>query len=254
MAFAVPAEAYDRFMGRYSVQLVPQMLELAGVRAGQSALDVGCGPGALTTGLVEVLGADQVAAADPSAQFVAANRQRNPGVQVERASAEELPFDGDRFDAALAQLVVHFMTDPVAGLREMGRVVRPGGVVAACVWDHAGGHSPVAPLWQVAHSLDPAVLDESALNGAREGHLAELFAAAGLGDIQDTALLARREYDDFDTWWEPFTFGVGPAGEYVLSRDERGQEDLRNGCRELLGSPPFTISAKAWAARGTSGS
>ncbi len=223
VAFDVPAESYDRFMGRYSGQLVPQMIELAGVQAGQSALDVGCGPGALTTGLVQVLGADQVAAVDPSAPFVAANRQRNPGVEVEQASAEELPFDTGRFDVALAQLVVHFMADPVVGLREMERVVRPGGVVAACVWDHAGGRSPVAPLWQVAHSLDPDVLDESDFNGAREGHLAELLAAAGLDNIQDTALTATWEYDDFESWWEPFTFGVGPAGAY-LRRATRADE------------------------------
>jgi SAM-dependent methyltransferase len=252
VAFDVPADAYDSFMGRYSVQLVPQMLELAGVRAGQSALDVGCGPGALTTGLVQVLGADQVVAVDPSAPFVAANRQRNPGVEVHGASAEELPFDGGRFDVALAQLVVHFMTDPVAGLREMARVVRPGGVVAACVWDHGGGRSPIAVFWHVAHSLDPGAPDESALNGAREGHLVELFEAAGLDDIQDTVLSAALEYDDFDTWWQPFTFGVGPAGEYFVSRDERGRDGLRDGCRELLGPPPFTVSAEAWAAKGVS--
>ena len=96
------------------------------------------------------------------------------------------------------------------------------------------------------------MLDESDFNGAREGHLAELFAAAGLGDVEDTALTATREYDDFESWWEPFTFGVGPAGAYLLSRDERGRAALHDGCRELLGPPPFTIAAKAWAARGVS--
>ncbi len=250
MAFNVPADSYDRLMGRYSVQLVPQMLELAGVRAGQAALDVGSGPGALTTGLVGALGADHVVAVDPSAPFVAANRQRNPGVEVHQGSAEELPFDSERFDVALAQLVVHFMSDPVAGLREMARVVRPGGVVAACVWDHGGGRSPVAGFWHVARTLDPAVHDESDFNGAREGHLATLFNAAGLDDLQDAVLSAALDYDDFDTWWEPFTFGVGPVGEYLASRDERGRDALRDGCRELLGPPPFTVSAEAWAVRG----
>lgn len=250
MAFNVPADSYDRLMGRYSVQLVPQMLELAGVRAGQAALDVGSGPGALTTGLVGALGAEHVVAVDPSAPFVAANRQRNPGVEVHQGSAEELPFDSERFDVALAQLVVHFMSDPVAGLREMARVVRPGGVVAACVWDHGGGRSPVAGFWHVARTLDPAVHDESDFNGAREGHLATLFNAAGLDDLQDAVLSAALDYDDFDTWWEPFTFGVGPVGEYLASRDERGRDALRDGCRELLGAPPFTVSAEAWAVRG----
>ena len=250
MAFNVPADSYDRLMGRYSVQLVPQMLELAGVRAGQAALDVGSGPGALTTGLVGALGADHVVAVDPSAPFVAANRQRNPGVEVHQGSAEELPFDSERFDVALAQLVVHFMSDPVAGLREMARVVRPGGVVAACVWDHGGGRSPVTGFWHVARTLDPAVHDESDFNGAREGHLATLFNAAGLDDLQDAVLSAALDYDDFDTWWEPFTFGVGPVGEYLASRDERDRDALRDGCRELLGPPPFTVSAEAWAVRG----
>ena len=134
---------------------------------------------------------------------------------MHQGSAEELPFDSERFDVALAQLVVHFMSDPVAGLREMARVVRPGGVVAACVWDHGGGRSPVAGFWLVARTLDPAVHDESDFNGAREGHLATLFNAAGLDDLQDAVLSAALDYDDFDTWWEPFTFGVGPVGEYL---------------------------------------
>ncbi|MFL5647494.1 MAG: class I SAM-dependent methyltransferase, partial [Chloroflexota bacterium] len=138
MSFDVAAEAYDRFMGRYSAQLSSQMADLAGVAIAQRVLDVGCGPGALTAELVKRVGApDRVAAVDPSEPFVAAARARNPGVAIERATAEHLPFDDGRFDAALAQLVVHFMSDPVAGLAEMARVTRPGGVVAACVWDFA---------------------------------------------------------------------------------------------------------------------
>src|SRR3954452_24335627 len=171
MGFDVGAESYDRFMGRYSVGLGAQMADLAGIAAGQRALDVGCGPGALTRELVARLGPDAVAAVDPSESFVAAARERNPGVDVRRAAAEELPFADGEFDAAIAQLVVHFMRDPVAGLREMARVTRPGGVVAACVWDHAGGRTPIAAFWRGARELDPAARDESALAGAREGHL-----------------------------------------------------------------------------------
>ena len=121
MTFAVAAEAYDRFMGRYSIPLAPQLAALAGVRAGQRVLDVGCGPGALTTELVRLLGPAGVTAVDPSESFVAAARERHPGVTVEQAAAEQLPFPDDAFDAALAQLVVHFMADPVAGLREVAR-------------------------------------------------------------------------------------------------------------------------------------
>ena len=144
MTFDVRADAYDRFMGRYSTPLAPQFADLAGVAAGQRVLDVGCGPGALTTELVRRLGGDAVSAVDPSEPFVAAIQQRQPGVTVRQAAAEQLPFPDRTFDAALAQLVVHFMTDPVAGLREMARVTRPGGVVAVCVWDNAGGKGPSA--------------------------------------------------------------------------------------------------------------
>src|SRR3954454_18582305 len=162
-------------MGRYSVLLTPQFADLAGVGPGQRVLDVGCGPGALTTELVERVGASNVAAVDPSESFVAAARERHPGVDVQEAPAETLPYADDVFDAALAQLVVHFMADPVQGLTEMARVTRAGGVVAACVWDHAGGRGPLSLFWDVAHRFDPGAADESDLAGAREGHLGELF-------------------------------------------------------------------------------
>lgn len=149
------ADAYDRFMGRYSVPLAPKLADLAAVAAGQRVLDVGCGPGALTAELARRLSPDAVAAVDPSESFVAAARERYPGVDVRRAPAEELPFDDETFDAAVAQLVVHFMSDPVVGLGEMARVTRGGGVVAACVWDHAGGRGPLGLFWEAAREIDP---------------------------------------------------------------------------------------------------
>ena len=250
MTFDVAAEAYDRFMGRYSVQLAPQLAELGGVEAGQRVLDVGCGPGALTGELVRRLGAGAVAAVDPSDPFVAAAKARHPGVEVQRASAERLPFGDGTFDAALAQLVVHFMADPVAGLREMARVTRPGGVVAACVWDHAGDRTPLAVFWRAAHELDPGTQGESALAGAREGHLAELLAAAGVTSVEEATLQAAIEFVSFEEWWDPFTFGVGPAGAYAGTLDDAPLAALRDRCRELLGPPPFTVSTAAWAASG----
>jgi ubiquinone/menaquinone biosynthesis C-methylase UbiE len=143
MAFDVDPTAYDAFMGRYSVLLAPQLASLAGVTSGQRALDVGCGTGTLTVELVDRLGASSVSAIDPSAPFVASVRDRCPEVDVHQAKAELLPFPADSFDVALAQLVVHFMSDPVAGLAEMARVVRPDGIVAACAWDPAGGNGPL---------------------------------------------------------------------------------------------------------------
>jgi SAM-dependent methyltransferase len=250
MGFDVAAAAYDRFMGRYSVLLSPQLADLAGVKPGQRALDVGCGPGALTSELVTRLGPTAVAAVDPSRPFVAAARLRNPGVDVLQASAEHLPFPDHEFDAALAQLVVHFMNDPVAGLAEMARVTRQDGVVAACVWDHAGGEGPLSLFWQAARQLDPGVDDESQLAGAREGHLAELFEAAGLRETEETMISASLEHPSFEAWWEPFTGGVGPAGSYVASLDPERRAELRETCRRLLPDAPFVLSARAWAARG----
>ena len=245
----MPPESYDRFMGVYSVQLAPQLADLAGVAAGQRVLDVGCGPGALSSELVRRLGPNGVTAVDPSEPFVAAARERLPGVTVERASAERLPFPDDAFDAAIAQLVVHFMSDPVAGLAEMGRVTRRGGVVATCVWDHAGGQGPLSPFWDAARVLEPGMDDESGLPGAREGHLAELFDAAGFREVDTTTLTATVEHRTFEEWWMPFTFGIGPAGAFVAGLSEDRQTELSELCRERLPAAPFTITARAWAAR-----
>ncbi len=250
MTFDVAADAYDQFMGKFSRLLAPQLVDLAEIRRGQRALDVGCGPGALTGELVRRLGPEAVAAVDPSEPFVAAALARNPGVNVLRASAEELPFPDRSFDAVLAQLVVHFMADPVAGLAEMARVAQREGVVAACVWDHAGGKGPLGLFWEAARAQDPGVADESQLAGAREGHLGELFDAAGLHDIRETSLSADLEHATFEEWWEPFTRGVGPAGAYVARLDPERQTALRDECRALIPTAPFTITARAWAARG----
>ena len=250
MSFSVPAEAYDRFMGRYSAPLAAQLANFAGITVGQRVLDVGCGPGALTAELVRRLGPDAVEAVDPSEPFVDAARQRQPGVNVQRAAAEQLPFEDRGFDAALAQLVVHFMSDPLVGLREMARVTRDRGVVAACVWDHAGGQGPLGVFWKAALELDPDVEDESQLAGAREGHLALLFRTAGLREIEEGVLSVDVEHPSFDEWWEPFTLGVGPAGAYAAGLDTERQAELRELCRQLLPAAPFVLTARAWAARG----
>jgi SAM-dependent methyltransferase len=250
VSFTVAAEAYDRFMGRYSVPLAPKFAALAELAVGHRVLDVGCGPGALTTELVRLLGSDAVTAVDPSEPFVAAVRERHPGVGVEQASAESLPFPDRSFDAALAQLVVHFMADPLEGVREMKRVTRTQGVVAACVWDHAGGHGPLSLYWETVRELDPGVEDESRLAGAHEGHLSELFDRAGLSEIEELRLEVSVEHQTFEEWWEPFTLGVGPAGAYAAHLDAERQAELRERCRARLPAPPFAVRARAWAARG----
>ena len=250
MSFAVAADSYDRFMGRFSSLLAPGLADFAGVREGQRVLDVGCGPGALIAELVPLAGSHAVAAVDPSEPFVAAARERYPEVDVRLATAESLPFEDDEFDAALAQLVVHFMADPVAGLAEMARVTRGEGVVAASVWDFGGERAPISAFWRAALDLNPEARDESGLAGARAGALTDLLEAAGLQRVEETELAASIEFESFDDWWEPFRLGVGPAGGYAKSLGDADLRALRERCRELLPDAPFTLEAVAWAARG----
>jgi SAM-dependent methyltransferase len=250
MSFDVEAQAYDRYMGAWSRELAPQLVELAGVGSGQHVLDVGCGPGSLIAALLTKLEPAAVAAVDPSASFVAAAKERYPGVDVRRAAAEALPHPDGAFDATLAQLVVHFLTDPVAGLREMARVTHPGGVVAASVWDFAGGRGPLGPFWEAARELDPATIDESGLPGAGRGRLAELLAAAGLREVAEHDQAASRRFDGFDAWWDPFTRGVGPGGAYVVALSPGRRAALRERCRTQLPAGAFSITAHAWVARG----
>jgi SAM-dependent methyltransferase len=249
MSFDVAGSAYGRFMGRYSEPLAVPFARFAGVSAGQRVLDVGCGPAALTDHLCALTDAALVAAVDPSAPFVAAVRARCPTVDVRCAAAESLPFPDDTFDMAVAELVVHFMSDPVAGLREMARVTKPSGRVVACVWD--GPTGALGPFWDVVHELDPAADDESRLAGAQRAHLAQLFAAAGLDEIESQPVSVDVVHPTFDEWWEPYTLGVGPAGDYVARLDATGRAELAAAARAALGDGPFTVSATAWAARGS---
>ncbi len=249
MSFEVAADAYGRFMGRFSAGLSSGLADLAEVRGGQRVLDVGAGPGALSTELVRRVGEEHVAAVDPSPPFVAALHARLPGAYVRRGTAEELPHPDDTFDAALAQLVVHFMSDPVTGVREMARVTVPGGVVAACVWDHAGGRSPLSTCWAAIATLDPGAVDEGGLPGVRAGHLAQIFAEAGLADVEESELSVASTFTSFEEWWAPYLFGIGPLGEYVAALDDAAREHLRARCAAVLGPAPFTVEATAWAVR-----
>ncbi len=248
MAFEVSADAYARFMGRYASPLGGVFLAwLGGPTTGQ-ALDVGCGPGALTQLLAKSLGGPNVSAVDPSESFVDAIRTGLPEVAVERAPAEHLPYPDQSFDWVLAQLVVQFMSDPVQGLAEMARVARPGGVVAATVWDHTrSGGGPLTPFWRAAQAMDPGVEDESTVVGVPEGDLARLFAEAGMANPEASVLSVTVTHDTFEDWWAPYTLGVGPAGDYVAKLDPDRRDELRERCRASLPPAPFALEAKAWA-------
>lgn len=245
------AAAYAQFMGRYSEPLGAAFVELLAPTPGTRALDVGAGTGAATSPLVAALGPDAVAGVDPSPAFVSALGTRLPGIDVRRASAEALPFADGAFGLTIAQLVVHFMADPPRGIAEMARVTAPGGTVAACVWDFAGDRAPLSLFWSVVRSLDPSAVDESRLPGARQGDLAALFEGAGLRDVHEAELTVEVAHASPDAWWEPYTLGVGPAGDYVAGLEEDRRERLRESAVSALGDGPGVISATAWVAVGT---
>lgn len=255
-SFEKPAEAYDRFVGRYGRSLALATIEALPLEPGWRVLDVGCGPGALTAVLATALGAERVAAVDPSGSFAQACARRVPGADVRVGAAEELPFPDGSFDAVLSQLVLNFLPDAEAGLAEMWRVTRPEGVVAASVWDYAGEMTMLRAFWDAAVSLDRSragPLDE----GRRMRHcdpdaLAALWVAAGLVRVATEAIVVRAAYEDFADLWEPFTHGVGPAGAYCAGLTDGEREALAAEYHRRLGSPrgAFELSARAWMVRG----
>lgn len=248
MSFDVAGSVYDRFMGRYSAALAPLFADFAGVSEGQ-VLDVGCGPGSLTAVLVDRVGASSVTAIDPSEPFVATIRERFPEIEVHHGSAETLPLSSARYDFVLAQLVVHHMTDPVAGIREMARVTVDGGVVAACVWDHVGGKSPTGPFWTAFREFDPGSATEDSPPGTREGELVAIFESAGLSAVEGEAITFEYSHNGFDDWWAPFSNAVGPVGQTMAKLDETARNRLEALCRDVFPSDSEPLDLQVWSAR-----
>jgi SAM-dependent methyltransferase len=257
--FRVQATAYDRHVGRYSSQLAAGFCDFARVVPGMRALDVGCGPGALTAELARRLGVVNVVAAEPSESFAAACRSRVPGIELVAAAAEALSLPDSSFDTTLSQLVVNFLDDARAGVREMARVTRDGGIAAACVWDYAGEMRLLRAFWDAAREVSPegaAEHDEGTrMPHCRDGELGELWEDAGLRDVRTGALRVRARYEDFEDLWSPFTAGVGPSGAFCASLDETGRAALHDALRATLGvdDQPFDLTARAWAVAGTVG-
>jgi len=253
--FTTAVENYDRFMGRYATGLAPKLVDAAGVRAGLRVLDVGCGPGALAVELAERVGEDNVAAIDPAPHFVAACRARIPGADVREGVAESLPWDDGTFDAAMCSLVVAWMSDADRGIAEMARVTKPGGTVAAAMWDiPGGGLQLVSHFWRAAREIDPslAAADEPPRPGVSEGDLVERFGRAGLQGVTGGTVETSVDYADFDDYWEPFTGSGGPStGAFYDSLDDAGKATLRDTVRASLPEGPFTLPARAWLALGT---
>lgn len=251
--FAVAGRTYDSFMGRYSIGLAEEFCNAAGVAEGEAALDVGCGPGALTGVLAARLGPNSVYACDPSLSFRDECAARHPGIEVKLGRAEAIPFETDIVDHAMVQLVLHFVTEPDRAAREMARVVRPGGSVSACVWDFDDGMEMLRALWDAALSIDPDAPDEArTLRFGRPGEIAELFASAGIEDIEESTLSVTSTYSSFDELWNGFLGGVGPAGAYCVSLNDADRERLREALFARLRCPAdsFTLGAVARCAVG----
>jgi SAM-dependent methyltransferase len=255
-SFRAPADAYDRLMGRYARPLAAAFVAAIDPPPEARVLDVGCGPGALTAALAERVGAERVAAVDPSEPFVAACAARVPGADVRAAPAERLPHDDATFDSTLSQLVVNFLADAPAGVAEMRRVTKAGGTLAACVWDYGSGMTMLRTFWDAARAIDPeraAQLDEGARMSYRDpDSLAALWADGGLAGVSTTDIVVSTAYSGFEEFWEPFTTGVGPAGAYCTSLDDQTRAALKAECKRGLGSPDgsFELRARAWMVRG----
>jgi ubiquinone/menaquinone biosynthesis C-methylase UbiE len=249
--FRVPAEHYDRFMGRYTPALAAALADAAGIRPGMRVLDVGCGPGGLTRELADRLGPGNVAGIDPAPHFAAACRGRSPGADVRTGVAEHMPWPAAHFDAALSCLVFGFLRDPSQAVQEMARVTRPGGTIAACMWDTAtGGMTMLHIFWTAARQVQATAPGEMAMAGTADGDIARHLRHAGLQDVTSGILTSHADYAGFDDFWLPFTLAVGPAGHYLRTLPAGQQATVCEACRPHLPDGPFTLPARAWYACG----
>jgi SAM-dependent methyltransferase len=253
------ADAYERFMGRWSARLAPRFVAWAGVRDGEDVLDVGSGTGVLASAVALAAPASHIVGIDPAAPYVALARSRaaTDHVHFEVGSGQQLRFADARFDRVLSLLVLNFIPDRDQALAEMIRVTRPGGTVAAAVWDYGGEMEMLRTFWDAAIALEPDVdrRDERHMPLCRRGELAALWRAGALQDVVEEPLAIETGFASFDDYWAPFLEQQGPAGAYVaqLAADDRQQlqASLR---RRLIGAGadrPVALRARAWAVRGT---
>jgi SAM-dependent methyltransferase len=251
------ASAYEAYIGRWSRLLAPRFLAWAGVPRGAAVLDVGSGSGALSAALL-ALAPSRLEGIDRSEAYVAATQSElgPKGARFQVADAMALPHPDGTFDAAVSGLVLNFVPDPAKAAGEMRRVVRPGGLVAAYVWDYEGRMEMVRTFWEQAVALDPAAARHH--EGARfplcqPGPLQALFEGAGLEAVRTAPLDQPTVFRDFDDYWGPFLGGQGPAAGYAMALPEERRAALRERLRATLPAQPdgrIALVARAWAVRG----
>jgi SAM-dependent methyltransferase len=250
------AEQYEPFMGRWSRLLAGEVLEWLDPPAGQRWLDVGCGTGAASAAVLARATPSSLVGVDPSAAYVAAAAARLDGATFQVGDAAALPVPDSSVDRVIAGLVLNFVPDAVTAVREMRRVLVPGGRAAAYVWDHATGMQMLRRFWDAAVAEDPAAaaLDEGARFAiCQAGGLQQCFTEAGLGDLDARPIEIATVFRDFDDYWTPFLGGQGPAPNYVASLSQDAQESLRNRLQATLPAEPdgtIRLNARAWAASG----
>jgi SAM-dependent methyltransferase len=255
------ASSYEAYVGRWSRLVARELVAWLGVAGGAAWLDVGCGTGALSQTVLGAADPAEVVGLDPSARFVAHARERlaGPRARFAVADARALPVTGARFDAVVSGLVLNFVPDPPTAVREMARVTRAGGRVAAYVWDYAGRMELMRRFWEAAAALDPAAaeLDEGRrFPICRPEPLARLFQDAGLAEVEVRPIEVPTRFRDFDDYWAPFLGGQGPAPGYAMALDEPRRVALREELRARLPAAPdgsIPLVARAWAARGVAG-
>jgi SAM-dependent methyltransferase len=250
--------AYEPYVGRWSRLVAREFLDWLRVAPGSRWLDVGCGTGALSQTILEVTVPAYVKGIDRSDGYISYAQAH---VQDQRAlfevgDAQALPDQLASYDAAISGLMLNFLPQPDRAVREMARVVRPGGIVAAYVWDYAGKMQFMRHFWNAAVALnsDAFDLDEGRrFPLCQPEPLTELFRRAGLTQVEVCAIDIETGFQNFDDYWSPFLGGQGPAPSYVMALSDERRAALRERIRAGL---PFALDgsiplvARAWAVRG----